>query len=330
VHLAIAGTGANYVRAEMLRRSKVYLAGMYSDLSFSTELLIAKRPIVSTAVNEGRFNMAYPVRDGTVPFHLPSIDKPCFTYYKIVGDLSSGKPPLVLLHGGPGGGHGYLLPFAKLWIQYGIPCIFYDQIGCGLSTHLPETAGNEELWREEIFLSELENLIDHLSLSDEPGYYLLGQSFGGMMGAAFATWRPKGLRRLVLASALASKALSQRSVEIRKSELPVEVQNSMKEAEATDDYESPGCKDAMLLLYRRFLCRVNPFPEELMETLRCLKEAEAVYKTMYIEAHFREFGWLADVDWQERPFASQTRYGLHAGLDYYPAPTEYCGSDSCL
>ena len=42
------------------------------------------------------------VQEGEVPFSVPGLDKPCSTWYKLVGDLHSGKTPLVILHGGPG------------------------------------------------------------------------------------------------------------------------------------------------------------------------------------------------------------------------------------
>src|ERR1700674_3798824 len=44
---------------------------------------------------------------------------------------SGGKTPLLLLHGGPGMGHNYLLPMKALADER--PVIFYDQLGCGLS-----------------------------------------------------------------------------------------------------------------------------------------------------------------------------------------------------
>ncbi|KAI0965359.1 hypothetical protein F4678DRAFT_452850 [Xylaria arbuscula] len=50
--------------------------------------------------------------EGRVPFLIPSIDQPCFTFYKIIGDLSTNtSPPVIIVHEGPGVGHGYLLSF---------------------------------------------------------------------------------------------------------------------------------------------------------------------------------------------------------------------------
>lgn len=167
-----------------------------------------------------------PTKEGKVAFHIP--DHPdilCETYYKIFGDLTSGTAPLIILHGGPGVGHEYLLPFADLSSsQYNIPVVFYDQVGCAASTHLPQMDGNKAFWQEWLFTAELDNLLNHLKLSssvdgDGAGYHLLGHSFGGRIAAAFACSRPKGLKRLVLASALPSTELSIRGNALRRLEL---------------------------------------------------------------------------------------------------------------
>ncbi|KAF8553521.1 proline-specific peptidase [Imleria badia] len=57
------------------------------------------------------------------------------TWYRIFGDLKSGVRPLVVLHGGPGLSHHYVLPFEELHTRFNIPVIFYDQIGIGESSH---------------------------------------------------------------------------------------------------------------------------------------------------------------------------------------------------
>ena len=113
--------------------------------------------------------------EGRLPLNVPN-DTPCFTYYKVFGDLKSDSPRLVVIHGGPGAGHEYLLPFARLWERYGIPVVFYDQVGCASSTHLSDTTGDESLWQESHFLTELDNLLDYLHLRDGPGYHVLGRT----------------------------------------------------------------------------------------------------------------------------------------------------------
>ena len=58
------------------------------------------------------------------------------TWYRVIGDLHNGKTPVLVLHGGPGAGHNYVIPIAEMIAQSGRAAVLYDQIGCGNSTHL--------------------------------------------------------------------------------------------------------------------------------------------------------------------------------------------------
>jgi proline-specific peptidase len=227
------------------------------------------------------------VQEGKAPFEIPTIKEVCFTYYKIIGDLSCGTPAVVVVHGGPGSGHEYLLPYAGLWREYNLPVIFYDQIGCAASTHLREKAGDEAFWNEQLFQDELDNLLDHLDLRRGPGFHLLGQSWGGMLGAAFASRRPQGLRRLVLASALASQELASRGTHLLKEQMPTLMQQALEEAENTGKYNTSACREAMDFYHRKHLCRTDPIPlPELLPAFQHLKEDMTVYKTMYVAYFF--------------------------------------------
>ena len=142
--------------------------------------------------------------EGEVDFLVVGIPTQCKTFYKIIGVLSPTKTPIIIVHGGPGGTHDSMLAFTDLWTTYAIPVLFYDQIGNGRSTHLPEKNGDTDFWVPELFRRELENLIRELGLSDGPVFSLLGHSWGGALAADFASYRPKGLRKIVAANPYAS------------------------------------------------------------------------------------------------------------------------------
>ena len=72
------------------------------------------------------------------------------TYYRIVGDNSSQKAPLLLLHGGPGSTHNYFELLDDL-ANDGRMVISYDQLGCGNSF----VEGHPELWNMETWIGEL-------------------------------------------------------------------------------------------------------------------------------------------------------------------------------
>ncbi|KAK3331275.1 proline-specific peptidase [Apodospora peruviana] len=232
--------------------------------------------------------------EGKIPFnvHVSGQQVPCSTYYKVFGDVSSSAPRVVVLHGGPGGGHEYLLSFAQLWPKHGLPVVLYDQIGCGASTHLPETAGDTNFWQEPLFIAELDNLLDHLKLRDGSGFHLLGQSWGGLLAGAFAASRPRGLQRLVLASAMASIELATQSIEMCKKQLSEDTQNTLNKYIQEGDYESPAFQEAAMVFRCTFVCRADLLPKELMEALKRMNEDKTVYGTMYGPSVFNLNGSL--------------------------------------
>ena len=103
------------------------------------------------------------------------------TWYRVTGDLASGKPPVFILHGGPGAAHNYVDSY-KLLSETGRAVIHYDQLGCGLSTHLPDA--DKSFWTPQLFVDELENLVDHLGQRN--AFHVLGQSWGGMLAELMA------------------------------------------------------------------------------------------------------------------------------------------------
>ena len=219
------------------------------------------------------------VQEGEVPFYAPGAGKPCYTWYKVIGDLDSGAIPLVTLHGGPGACHEYLLPLADLTENCSIPIVLYDQIGNGKSTRLREKAGDESFWIEELFIAELDNLIDHLGLRERT-FDVCGQSWGGMIAAKWAALHPKGLRKLVLADTPASVDLVLAGENALRAKLPKEVRDVLDKCEEEGTVESEEYEQACLVFYKRHLCRLDPWPEEVVAALGHLKEDSTVYKTM--------------------------------------------------
>ena len=218
--------------------------------------------------------------EGEVDYNVPGLPNPCKTWYKTIGDLKS-RPPLVILHGGPGANHDYLLPFVDLAKKFSIPCVFYDQIGNGHSTHLRDKDGDREFWTVDLFRHELDNLIDHLGLRKGEGFDVLGHSWGGMLGSYYATLRPRGLRRLVIANSPASMELWVKGIGGLLNKLPPGVAETIRECEEKKDFESKKYVDAIEVVYKRHLCRVEPWPApEVQVALDALTGDPTVYGTM--------------------------------------------------
>lgn len=216
--------------------------------------------------------------EGEAPFAVSGAGMPCKTWYKVSGDLKSGIRPLVLLHGGPGAAHEYLEIIAQLTTLYSIPVVLYDQLGNGRSTHLPKKVGDTNFWTTDLFIAELHTLLDHLGIHDD--YNVLGQSWGGMLAAAFATQQPHGLHKLIIADSPASMKLWMEAAALLRLQLPQEVQDALNKHEAEDTTTHEDYLKATEVFYEQFLCRVKPMPESLKVSLEWVEKDSTVYGTM--------------------------------------------------
>nr|GAT43828.1 proline iminopeptidase [Mycena chlorophos] len=233
------------------------------------------------------------ITEGEAPFAVSTAGKPCKTWYKVVGSLDSGTRPLVAVHGGPGTPHRYLLSLVDLYTKHGIPVVFYDQLGNGNSTHLPEKIGDAEFWTEKLFLDELENLLKFLGI--ESDYDLLGQSWGGMLASRHASLQPAGLKRLVLASAPASMALFEQSTTHLRTLLPANVAQTLSEHEAAGTTQSPEYQKAARVFYGRHVCRIKPvesIPLDVLDAFQWIEKDPTVYFTMNGPSEFHTTGTL--------------------------------------
>jgi proline-specific peptidase len=233
--------------------------------------------------------------EGEADFAYPTAGKPCKTWYKIVGsnllNSDSSRPPVIAIHGGPGATHHHFTSFTDFTAQYNIPIIFYDQLGCGASTHLPEKAGDESFWRDELFVSELNNLISHLKLSK---YDIIGTSWGGMLASRFASTKPKGLRRLVLSNAPADMKLRMKVSGQYRLELPEDVQAVLKEHEEAGTTSSKDYNDAFSVFAQRHMCKLSPPPAELIKAAEESGKDRTVALTMGGSQRFKCTGSLRD------------------------------------
>jgi L-proline amide hydrolase len=223
------------------------------------------------------------VFEGSVPFGEWS------TWYRVTGDLDSGMTPLVVVHGGPGCTHDYVLNIADV-AKSGRAVVHYDQIGGGRSTHLPERGG--DFWTVQLFLDELDNLLDSLGIADD--YHLLGQSWGGMLGAEHAILQPEGLRSLVISNSPASMALWSSEAKILRGQLPPEVEAALDRHEADGTTDDPEYLAAAQVYYDEHVCRVVPNPPEVVRTFEMLTEDPTVYHTMNGPNEFFCIGTLKD------------------------------------
>ncbi len=209
------------------------------------------------------------------------------TWYRVTGDLASSLTPVIVVHGGPGCTHDYVDSFKDL-ARDGRAVVHYDQLGNGRSTHLRDRGA--DFWTVDLFLAELDNLLSHLGITDR--YHLIGQSWGGMLGAEHAVRRPAGLRSLVIADSPASMALWVAEANRLRLDLPAEIQDALLRHEAAGSTAHPEYETATRAFYARHVCRLDPWPEEVTRTFEAMASDPTVYATMNGPNEFHVVGTL--------------------------------------
>lgn len=202
--------------------------------------------------------------------------------------------PLLVLHGGPGSTHDYLRELRHLR-RSGRDVVFYDQLGNGRSTHLRHRLGDESFWTPELFVTELDRVVEHFGLA-RSGYHLLGQSWGGMLAIEWALEHRPGLASVVLANAPSSMATWARETQRLRALLPPEVRAALDAHEADGTLEDPEYVAATNAFYRRHFCRLDPWPEDFQRSFDLCDEDPTVYLTMVGPTEFTITGSLASWD----------------------------------
>ncbi|WP_183712011.1 MULTISPECIES: proline iminopeptidase-family hydrolase [unclassified Rhizobium] len=233
---------------------------------------------------------AIPTQEAFLPF------REYRTWYRITGSLDSGRLPLVVAHGGPGCTHDYVDSFKGIAEVDGRAVIHYDQLGNGKSTRLPEKG--PDFWTPALFLDELDTLLRHLGIQNR--YAFLGQSWGGMLGAEHAVRRPKGLKALVIANSPANMHTWVAEANRLREELPQEVQDTLLKHERAGTITDPEYITASRVFYDRHVCRVVPWPEEVVRTFATMDEDNTVYRNMNGPTEFHVIGTMKDWTIEDR------------------------------
>jgi L-proline amide hydrolase len=140
---------------------------------------------------------------------------------------------------------------------------------------------------------ELRNLVEQLGIGS---HHVLGQSWGGFLAQEYALTHPAGLRSLVLADTAASFPDFVAEANKLRADLPPEVEATLRRHEDAGTTADPAYEEACLVFYRRHLCRLDPWPAELLESFAWIERDPTVYHTMNGPSEFHVIGSIRD--WQ--------------------------------
>src|SRR3954453_20239608 len=168
--------------------------------------------------------------EGRIPFRGHE------TWWRSIGPDDGDAIPLLCLHGGPGANWLHLKPYEALADERRV--VFYDQLGAGKSgvqePHAPA------MWMPELYVEEVDAVREALGLER---VHVLGHSWGGMLGMQYASGRPEGLVSLIAESSPPSVPAWMPEVQPLRSELPPEVEATLREHEDEGTTDDPAYQE---------------------------------------------------------------------------------------
>jgi len=189
-------------------------------------------------------------------------------FYRQFGQPTKGE--ILCLHGGPGATHDYLLSIVDLADQ-GYRITFYDQLGCGRS----QVPKDVSLFVPERYVEELEAFRRAMSLGRP---HVIGSSWGGMLAIAYALKYQRNMKSLISVGGLHNVPLTTREMQRMKHRLPEDVRKTLEKYESAGDYENPEYTKAVMVFYRKHVCRLAEWPPELIYSFDHI--SKPVYGTM--------------------------------------------------
>ncbi|GAO45426.1 proline iminopeptidase-family hydrolase [Flavihumibacter petaseus] len=152
---------------------------------------------------------------------------------------------VLLLHGGPGGTHEFFENFDGYLPNEGIEYIYYDQ----LDSYYSDKPNDSTLWTTQHFVEEVEQVRKALKL-DKDNFYLLGQSWGGLLAMEYALKYQQNLKGLIISNMMASiPEYEKYAREVLAPQLPPEVWKEIAALEAKGDFQNPRYSELLMKNY---------------------------------------------------------------------------------
>ena len=182
---------------------------------------------------------------------------------KRVGNNPTKK--VLLLHGGPGMTHELYTCFDGYFPQEGIEYIYYDQLG----SYYSDKPDDLDLWTTERFVEEVEQVRLALGL-DASNFYLLGQSWGGILAMEYALKYQDNLKGLVISNMMSSiPEYNLYAQNVLGPQMDPAIYKEIKDLEEAEDFGNPKYGDLLFqYYYTEHVLRMPPdeWPEAVMRS----------------------------------------------------------------
>jgi proline iminopeptidase len=198
---------------------------------------------------------------------------------------------VLLLHGGPALTHEYMECFEAFLPKEGFELIEYDQLGSLYSDQPTDTS----LWTLERFVEEVEQVRVALGLNKD-NFYLLGNSWGGILGMEYALKYQQNLKGLIVSNMTADYAKYGAYNKKLRTQMRKSLVDSLETFEKKNDFTNPVYAK---LVFDEYYCQhilrkpESEWPEPVLRSFKHVNQP--VYEILQGPSEFvpggRLVGW---------------------------------------
>ena len=205
------------------------------------------------------------------------------------------KIKILLLHGGPAMTHEYMECFETFFQRQGFEFYEYDQLG----SYYSDQPKDSSLWTTARFVEEVEQVRRAIG-ADSSNFYVLGNSWGGILAMEYALKYQKNLKGLLVANMVASAPeYGKYADEVLAKQMKPEVLSEIKNIEAKKDFNNPRYMELLIPnFYHEHLCRLKEWPDGFNRAMKHVNSE--IYSMMQGPSEFGISGRLAHWDIKKR------------------------------
>jgi proline iminopeptidase len=205
------------------------------------------------------------------------------------------KIKILLLHGGPAMTHEYMECFETFFQREGFEFYEYDQLGSYYSDQPNDTT----LWKTERFVEEVEQVRKAIG-ADQSNFYIVGNSWGGILGMEYALKYQKNMKALLVSNMVASAPeYGKYAEEVLAKQMNPKILDEIRSIEAKKDFANPRYMELLIPnFYHEHICRLTIWPDALNRSFK--HGNNTIYTQMQGTSEFGISGLLANWDIKNR------------------------------
>lgn len=205
------------------------------------------------------------------------------------------KIKILLLHGGPASTHEYMECFETFFQREGYEFYEYDQLG----SYYSDQPKDNSLWTVDRFVEEVEQVRKAIG-ADSSNFYILGNSWGGILGMEYALKYQKNMKSLIVSNMVASATeYAKYASEVLAKQMQPAVLKEIRALEEKKDFANPRYMELLIPnFYHEHLCRLTEWPDAVNRSFK--HGNNEVYTLMQGPSEFGISGLLANWDIKDR------------------------------